>query len=223
MPKLASLPRPLAVAFDLDGTLIDSREDIARACNHVLVWAGRAALPVSTVAGFVGDGARTLLARAFDVRKDAEEIEPLLAEWTRFYAAHPIERTTWMPGAKGALDAVAAAGLRAALITNKARVVTSAILAALGVSDRFAAVYAGGDGPLKPDPEPVRSVARALGIRPEELWMVGDGVQDVGAGRAAGAPTIGVLGGFHAPPALERAGPTVTLASLARFPELLSG
>ena len=85
------LPLPSAVLFDLDGTLIDSRKDIAAACNHVLEWAGRERLPVETISGFVGDGARSLIARAFGLAVTAPEIEALFAEWERYYVAHPVE------------------------------------------------------------------------------------------------------------------------------------
>src|SRR5271166_3067718 len=129
-----------AVAFDLDGTLVDSRLDIAAACNHVLVQAGRAPLAPQVVAGFVGDGVRALLARAFGLPGDAGELDPLVQQLVTYYAAHPVVHTTWMPGALDALGKLE--GRPAALVTNKARVVTLAVLDALGVRDRFAFVYA---------------------------------------------------------------------------------
>src|SRR5450631_4012269 len=114
---LRELPTPKLVAFDLDGTLIDSRGDIAAACNHVLSWAGRATLPEATIASFVGDGARSLLARAFKIEKDARELDGIVEEWRRFYVAHPIDHSTWMPGAREAMDALAARGIALALVT----------------------------------------------------------------------------------------------------------
>ena len=205
---------PRAILFDLDGTLVDSRGDIAAACNHTLEWAGRPPLPASTVAGFVGDGARTLLSRAFDIPRESPELDPLLAEWTRFYSAHPIERTTWMPGAERALRDLPARGVRLALVTNKARVVTQAILDALGVSSRFDALYAGGDGPLKPSPEAVQRVCATLGIATGDAWVVGDGSQDIGAARAAGARAVGVLGGFPPEARLRAAQPDAVYPTL---------
>jgi phosphoglycolate phosphatase len=199
-----------AYLFDLDGTLVDSRLDIAAACNHTLAWAGRPPLPADAVAGFVGDGAKRLLQRAFG--KDAVDAE--LAEFLRYYAAHPATHTTLMPGARDAF-----ARLRpAAIVTNKARVVTERVLEALAL--RPDCLVAGGDAPLKPDPAPIRAAMRALGATPEDTWVIGDGVQDVIAGQRAGCTTIAVLGGFHSEGALRAAGPTRVVRSLE---ELLGG
>jgi phosphoglycolate phosphatase len=217
---MLSLPPPRAFAFDLDGTLIDSRRDIAAACNHVLTGARRAPLDEAVIATFVGDGARSLLARAFGIEKTSPELDALHDEFVRHYAAHPITHTGWMPGALDALDALRSFPL--AIVTNKTRTVTLAVLDALAARGRFAAIYGAGDGPLKPSPEPIRSIARSLGVAPAELWVVGDAVQDVGAGRAAGSPTVGVLGGFHAEQRLRDAGPDHVLSSLTDLPDLVS-
>ena len=103
-------------------------------------------------------------------------------------------------------------GLPMAVVTNKARVVTMAVLEALGVAQRFAFVYAGGDGPLK----------RALGVAADAMWVVGDGPQDVLSARAAGSPAIAVLGGFGSEARLREARPDVVLASLDDLPALLA-
>lgn len=208
------LTKPRAVLFDLDGALIDSRGDIAAACNHALVAAGRPPLPDATIAGFVGDGARALLARAFGIARDAPDMERHVADWSAYYAAHPVDRTTWMPGAREALDALRARGARIGLATNKLRAVTLAIVRALGVESLFDAIWAGGDGALKPAPDCVRALTAALGVGAGETWLVGDGVQDVGAANAAGCASIAVLGGFHAEEKLRAAGPTIVLASM---------
>lgn len=216
MPTVNSfLPR--AVIFDLDGTLIDSRADIAQACNHVLQWAGREALPVETISGFVGNGARALLAGAFGLPSEAAELDAAFAEWQRYYAAHPVGHTRFMPGAERALQALSVRGVPLALVTNKDRRVTEQILAALGIAPRFDAVYAGGDGPLKPSAEPVLRVCATLGVEPCNTWLVGDGVQDVAAARAAKARAIAVSNGFHSAQRLRAAGADAVYASLDAF------
>ena len=215
------MQRPRAVAFDLDGTLIDSRADIAAACNHTLAWAGRAPLPEATVASFVGDGARTLLARAFALDGDAPELASLLDEFVGYYAAHPLSRSPWMRGAQAMLAGLAAESILAALVTNKARAATLAVLAALDLSTRFSAVYAGGDGPLKPHAEPLLAVARQMRVEVGELWMVGDAAQDVASARAAGCTAIAVLGGFHSEATLRAAKPDALLESLDELLPLL--
>jgi phosphoglycolate phosphatase len=210
--------RPRAGAFDLDGTLIDSRLDIAAACNHVLVAEGRAPLEVARIATFVGDGVRALVARAFALPMDAPALDALERAFVARYAAHAVEQTTWMPGALEAVDALKALrGMPVAVVTNKARSVTLAVLEALGAGDRFAFVYAGGDGPLKPRPEPMLAVARGLGVPAEALWVVGDGEQDVRSARAAGAVAIAVLGGFGSEESLRAAEPAAVLGSLSEL------
>ncbi len=222
MTSLVDLETPKLVAFDLDGTLIDSRGDIAAACNHALVAAGRAPLPEATIATFVGDGARSLLARAFGVADDAPELDAIVDSWRGYYVAHPIDRSTWMPGARASLDACTHLGIAIALVTNKARVVTERIVDALGVADRFVALYAGGDGPLKPHAEPMLAVTRAARIDPRDAWLVGDAEQDIGAARAAGCLGIAVLGGFHDEARLRAAGPDILVASLDEVAARLS-
>jgi phosphoglycolate phosphatase len=211
-----------AFLFDLDGTLIDSRRSIAAACNHALTGSGRLALSEAIIAGFVGDGARHLLARAAELGPDeGAALDALLAEFVRFYAAHPIDGTTWMPGAPEVLGSLGAAKL--GLVTNKARAVTEPILRALGVAERFAVVVAGGDGPLKPDPAPIEAAVRALGATPAETWVVGDGVQDVRAGKAAGCRTAAITGGFHDEARLRAEAPDLVLGSLADLAAATAG
>jgi phosphoglycolate phosphatase len=211
---------PRAVAFDLDGTLVDSRHDIAAACNHVLERAGRGALPPEVIAGFVGDGVRALVARAFGLPVDAAEVDPLAQEFVAYYEAHPVDRTTWIPGAEAALGELAP--MPVALVTNKSRSITLALLKALGAGDRFAFVWAGGDGPLKPSPAGVHAIASALRLGAADLWVVGDGAQDVNAARAAGAVAVAVLGGFGREAATVReAHPDAVLGSVAELPALV--
>lgn len=220
-PK-ARLPVAAAVIFDLDGTLIDSRSDIAAACNHALVTQGREALSEARIGTFVGDGAKMLLARAFDLAPGAPELEGALAAFHAYYVAHPAVHSTLLPGAREALDACRAQGKKIVLATNKPRATTLRVLDAMGIARDFDAVRGGGDGPLKPDPFVLLSALEELGIAPAAAWMVGDGPQDIGAGKAArcGA-SIGVLEGFVDPARLHAAGPDLVLSSLHDFPALL--
>jgi phosphoglycolate phosphatase len=206
--------RPRAAVLDLDGTLVDSAPDIAAALNRVLEAEGRAALPLAAVKGFIGDGARALVARALG--RARSDVDGPLALFQRRYRERPCVETRLMPGALAALDALA--GARLALVTNKPRDVTRLVLDGLGLAPRFAAVYAGGDGPLKPDPAAIRAVLG--GVPPAEAWVIGDGPQDVEAGRAAGCFTVGVLGGY-ADARLAASAPDVLLGSLAELPGLL--
>lgn len=206
---------PRAILFDLDGTLVDSRLDIAAACNHVLVEAGHEALPASVIVGYVGDGARRLLARAFDMPDDAPALDELLGQYVRYYEAHAAERTRLMAGARDVLEGLA--HLPMAVVTNKPTAVTRRLLDALAVSQHFRAIVGAEGRALKPDPEPVMRALEALDVPAHEAWLVGDGVQDIGAGRAAGCFTIAVAAGFQEETALRAAGPDVVLACLAEL------
>jgi HAD superfamily hydrolase (TIGR01662 family) len=143
------------------------------------------------------------------------EVDAALATYLRFYTAHPADATRWMPHAPELLAALASRGVALALVTNKTRAVTVALMDRLGVTPRFRAVVAGGDAALKPSPEPVLRALEALGVPAEKAWMVGDAVQDIEAGRAAGCTTIAVAGGFQATERLAAAAPDHLVASLA--------
>lgn len=210
-----------AVVFDLDGTLIDSRADIAAAVNHVLHELGYATLPLEQVMGYVGDGAGHLIMRAAGLPVDAPELKPILEQFLEYYTAHAADNTTWMPGAIEALDALASCPL--AICTNKPKVTTLAVLNAFGVVDRFAAIIGGGDLPLlKPDPLPLLTIAEQLHCAVETLVIVGDGPQDVEAGKRAGAFTIGVRGGIASPERLLASDPDLVLHSLWELPAAIT-
>lgn len=213
---------PTAVVFDLDGTLIDSRRDIAAACNHALVASKRRPLGAAEIAALVGDGARALLARAARLPESSDEIEPLFESFVAYYAAHPTDFSRWMDGAPDVLDRLAELELPICLCTNKARPVTDAVLSALGVRTRFRAIYAGGDGPeKKPAAGPLLALAKKLGVASGSMVMVGDGPQDVEAGRRAGCRVVAVSSGFTARERLLACKPDVLIDSLSELPHVI--
>ena len=211
---------PRAIVFDLDGTLVDSREDIAAACNHTLASLGRAARPTSVIAGFVGDGACMLVARALGLEANDPIVDRALTTFSAYYRDHAADHATFLPGAEAALDACG--HLPIALVTNKPRSATEPLLLALDLTRRFSVVIAGGDGPLKPDPAAIIAALAPLDVPPAHAWVVGDGPQDIQAGRAAGAFTLGVLGGFATEASLRDAEPDLLLRDLHELPHLLS-
>lgn len=219
--RATSARRLRAVVFDLDGTLIDSRDDIAAATLHALVAHGFAPLPHEQLLTYVGDGARPLLSRSAGVELGDPRLDALYDSFIAYYQAHPVVHTRLCPGATEALSALAKLSL--ALCTNKPRVTTEAVLAALGLSHIFRVVVAGGDlSRNKPDPLPLLHIAQQLGLSVEELAMVGDGAQDILSGRSAGALTVGVRGGIQPVERLLAAEPDFLLDSLAELPGLLS-
>jgi 2-phosphoglycolate phosphatase len=220
-PASLGIPIRLAIVFDLDGTLIDSRLDIAGSANHALDAHGFAQLSVAEISSYVGDGARLLLARAARLEPDAPALDALLATFVAHYEQHPTDHTLLLPGAHEALAQLAQLPL--ALCTNKPRSITDRVLANLRLPTPFQVVVGGGDLPKnKPDPLPLLHIAEKLGLSPTELVMVGDGAQDIACAKAAGAHSVGVLGGFSGSEQLLAAGPDVLLGSLLELPAALT-
>jgi phosphoglycolate phosphatase len=210
-----------AVVFDLDGTLVDSRRDIADATNHTLIRSGRAALSEAEITSYVGDGARALLSRAARVAEGSAELDALLREFLDFYTAHATDFTLPLAHAEAVLEELGRSW-PLALCTNKPRRTTNAVIEKLGLARHFAAVIAGDDlSTKKPDPGPLLAIAERLGVSPRSLVMVGDGPQDVLAGQRAGARTVGLEGGLQDRARLLAASPDAMLGSLAELPGLL--
>jgi phosphoglycolate phosphatase len=221
-PARLGIPIRLGVVFDLDGTLIDSRQDIAEAANHALSTHGHATLSLSEISSYVGDGARLLLARAAQLEPSAPELDALLQSFLDYYAEHPTDHTLLLPGVYEALGELK--HLPLALCTNKPRSITDAVLANLRLPISFQVVVGGGDLPkTKPDPLPLLHIAERLGLTPSELVMVGDGAQDIGCAKAAGAHSVGVEGGMQGRELMLQAGPDVVLHSLAELPAVIAG
>ena len=184
--------------FDLDGTLIDSRADLAAAVNAMRARHGLAALPLETVAAYVGDGVRVLAQRALE----GAPVDPDLAarEVSAAYAAHLTDRTTAYPGVDAGLRALRAAGHDLALVTNKPAPHARRLMDHFGWTPLFAAILGGGDTPeLKPSPLPLQTAMQRTGHAPKTTWMVGDHHTDLEAARRAGVKSIYLASGIGHP------------------------
>ena len=211
---------PLAIVFDLDGTLVDSRRDIAEACNAARASHGLPALPFDTIMSMVGDGARVLVMRAFGVTANDPGLDEAVATYNRIYLASAHAFTALLPGVRDVLDVCAEAELPCGIVTNKQRDVTLAVLTAVAIGPFFRAIHAGDDGVLKPDPGGVLDVAARLGVPAAKTWMIGDGPQDIRAGRAAGCFTVGVPG-IAERERLETSAPDLLCESMAEVADVL--
>jgi phosphoglycolate phosphatase len=185
------------IVFDLDGTLVDSRRDIAESANALLDACGAPMLTEARIGGMVGDGAATLVARAFaatDVPAPHDALDRFLAIYNRRLLQH----TRPYPGAS---EALAALGAHAALavLTNKPLAATREILAGLNLARHFpeTAVF-GGDGPLarKPDPAGLLQLVAQARTSATETLMVGDSIVDWRTARAASASICVARYGF---------------------------
>ncbi|MCA8976909.1 MAG: HAD-IA family hydrolase [Planctomycetes bacterium] len=193
-------PAP-AFLFDLDGTLAATLDDIAASTNHVRARHGLDAADLATVRTFVGDGARVLLRRALAAVMP-EPTEAFLDAAFAQYAEHHREQCTvsvrLYPGAREHLDRLHAAGHPLAVVTNKPERFATPIIEHLDLAAMMGAVVGGDTLPQrKPDPAPLRLALERLGASPQGAVMVGDGIQDVRAGKALGLRTIACLYGFH--------------------------
>jgi phosphoglycolate phosphatase len=213
-------PRPTALLFDLDGTLVDSRRDIADACNAARVAHGLPPLALEAIMPMVGDGARLLVARAFDAAPDSPRVDAALATFRASYLARPTAHTVLLPGVRHVLDVTRELALPCAVVTNKPHDVTLLVLEALGIGLFFQAIWGGGDGPLKPSPAGINDVVARLGVHARDAWMIGDGPQDIGAGKAAGCFTIGVPG-IAERDRLVASGPDLLCESLVELGDVL--
>lgn len=199
--------------FDLDGTLVDSVEDLHASVNHALAAVGLPPRSVAEVRSFVGEGARVLLAKAVAPRD--ELVEPALAAWRPHYAAHCLDRTLPYPGVGPLL---AGASRTLAVLTNKPGQMSRKILDGLGLLQRFAVVIGGDEAPRKPDPTGLLEIMARVGAAPSETVLIGDSRHDVEAARRAGVPVVAVTWGLGTREDLVRAGATVfaeTAAELA--------
>jgi phosphoglycolate phosphatase len=209
-----------AVVFDLDGTLIDSRADLATSANFALGFHGFPTHTDEAIGKFVGDGARNLIRRAAALDENDPRLSELLTTFLDHYTRHCAVKTQWMPGALSALTELSYLPL--AILTNKPRPPTIGVLKALGYLDRFSVISAGGDHAfLKPDARPLEELAVRLNTPIAELAMVGDGPQDIECGRNAGATTIGVKGGIASLERLVESRPDFILESLGDLPRLI--
>jgi phosphoglycolate phosphatase len=209
MPRLA--------IFDLDGTLVDSLDDLHQSVNHALVAVGLPKRTREEVRGFVGEGARLLLARS--VAPHDHLLEPALAAWRPHYEAHCLDRTRPYPGIEALL---AGANRVLAVHTNKPGAMARKILAGLGLLPRFAVVVGGDEAPRKPDPGGVREIMARTGAAAEETLFVGDSRVDLETARRAGISAVAVTWGLDSRADLVRAGATALAESPGDLAPLLA-
>ncbi len=182
--------------FDLDGTLVDSAPDLHAATDRMMARLGLPGFTRAEVVAMVGDGARALVTRALAARGrgfDQAACEAFLADYTH----HAAVATRPFAGIPEALAALAQAGWRLAVCTNKPEAAARALLAALGLARHFAALGGGDSFPVrKPDPGHPLATLRLAGGHPEAAVLVGDHRNDVAAAAAAGLPCVFVAWGY---------------------------
>ena len=191
-----------AVAFDLDGTLIDTMGDLAASVNLMLGMLGGKELPESRVRALVGNGVETLVLRALNESvgssaTHAAQRSAALALFRRVYGQNVYKRSKVYPGVAQTLQALSRAGLALCCITNKDSAFAEPLLQQAGLSEflRFT-LCADRAEDRKPSPNLLQAACSRLGIAPAEMLYVGDSSMDIAAARAAGSPVIAVTYGY---------------------------
>lgn len=217
-PRLA----PRLLVFDLDGTLVDSKDDIADALNAALGAIGHPPLPIGLIGAFVGNGVGPLIARTVAAAGRPEEKDRLLALFRDIYERNLLVKTTLFPGVAETLD-VFQGRYPMGLITNKPERFTLPIVEGLNLAPHFGdRVYSGDTLPVsKPDPTSLLRIAASYGVAPRDTLIVGDSAVDVMTGKNAGAMTVGVSYGFRDVAELTEAGADAVIDRFDELPSLL--
>jgi phosphoglycolate phosphatase len=198
--------------FDLDGTLVDSRVDLANSINAMLRHFGRPELPCEVIANYIGDGAPMLVRRSLGDPDDEQFVTGAIQFFLAWYREHKLDNTYVYPGIFAALDRLCAAGgppRKLAVLSNKPVNPSRIIVDALGLGKYFFQVY-GGDSfhTKKPDPFGALQLAAEAGVRREQCAILGDSQNDVLTAHNAGMWSVGLRYGL-APQSLEITPPDV--------------
>jgi phosphoglycolate phosphatase len=205
------------LVFDLDGTLIDSKLDLALSVNATRAQLGMPPLADEIVFSYVGNGAPVLIRKAIGEHAGDEQFERSLEYFLSYYRQHMLDNTRLYPGAREALDRMRGAALQLAVLTNKPVRFSRDLLRGLGVADHFAAVYGGNSFETKkPHPEGLQQVMADLAVSPERTLVVGDSGVDIRTARNAGAWSCGVTYGFQ-PETFAQEPPDFLVHSLAEL------
>ena len=209
------------LVFDLDGTLVDSKLDLALSVNAMRNEMGLAPLALEVIASYVGHGVTLLVRRSLGTHATSENVEKGLAFFLAYYREHMLDNTAPYPGVTEALEELD--GHKMAVLTNKPVVFSREMVARLGFARYFSYVYGGNSFPQKkPDPMGLHKLMEDLRISARETLMVGDSDTDIITGRNAGALTCGVTYGFGAD-TLQKVSPDLVIDDMRELPPLLNG
>lgn len=214
---------PTALIFDLDGTLVNSISDLTGALNEAHGALGLRPLRSDETRRIVGDGARVLVTRSLALAGgDPALLERALALFMRAYVSAPAEHTKIYPGVESTLGALAAAGVRLGVCTNKPWAPAADLLRRLDLARYFRSLVGGDTLPQrKPDPAPALLSLRELGAEAREAVFVGDSGVDVATARAAGLRVVAVSYGYAQVPA-EALGADALIHHFSELPGALA-
>lgn len=186
-----------AFLFDLDGTLLDSKKDIAVATNETIAHMGGQRLSEAHIATFVGHGVRDLIRQAIAGSHSASKEDEALKFFTDFYLAHCLDHTKLFAYGREAIEDLHAKGAKLAVLTNKPQVYTDKILSGLGLTNYFEIIVGAESGyPNKPARPATEAILNHLNVPASQALMVGDSVVDLQTGENVGMDCALALNGF---------------------------
>lgn len=192
-PTVATL-----LIFDLDGTLIDSRLDLANAVNATRTEMGMPPLEHSLVYSYVGNGAPVLIRKAMGPDAADRDVQRALEFFLSYYRDHAVDDTHLYPGVLESLEQLHTAGMQLAVLTNKPVRISEAIMNTMGLTSMLFRIYGGNSfEQKKPHPIGIDTLRAEAGVTPERTWMVGDSIVDMQTARNAGVMACGVTYGFQ--------------------------
>jgi phosphoglycolate phosphatase len=193
------MPAPI-IAFDLDGTLVDTAPDLVATLNVILARKGLPPVEEATLRIMIGGGARRLIERALSdegITLPKDELDHLHTQYLLYYEAHIADHSRLFPGLEAALDTLSARGWRFAVCTNKLERLSVLLLERFGLKRRFATIC-GQDtfATQKPDPDVLRRTIARAGGHIQNAVMVGDSLTDINMAHAASVPVVAVDFGY---------------------------
>ena len=208
------------LVFDLDGTLVDSKQDLALSVNAMRAEMELPPLALDLITSYIGHGVTLLVRRALGSKATDENVEKGLGFFQAYYPDHMLDHTAPYPGVAEALEKLD--GHKMAVLTNKPVKFSAEILTGLGLAHHFAYIYGGNSFPQKkPDPIGLHKLMEDFQLSARETLMVGDSDTDILTGRNAGVWTCGVTYGFGAP-SLQKASPDLMIDDMRELPPLLN-
>ena len=214
------------IAFDLDGTLIDSAPDLVEAVNFALTKLDKPTHSQATIQQWIGNGADVLVKRAllnnWHVGEIPEDFEIAFELFKTYYAEHDWVHSLLYEGVLETLKTLKNDGFKLACITNKTARFTNPLMETAGLTPYFDFIASGDTfAEMKPNPLPLLEVAKLFDVAPENAWMIGDSINDISAGKNAGFKTIAVSYGYAGQHSMADLNADYTVNAISKIVDLI--